>query len=316
MLKYRTDSLEHQNARTDRVSPPDRNGRISPDSGAISMSPGVESTEGHGQLEDEYIENSEMRINRSISKMNGMNEAMTQSGEIRQTKRVAFRDLPHQTNSGPNSQHSSFERINIMPQQQPALQRSFTYEHGDYTGHYSDMKLQRSGSYTQCRPVPPQMQYSTFPGSNYPIAPQQFNGNYPLQPDQHRLPRVHRGMGYDGSMIPPPMMNPTPYQTVPPPPRILQQQHQQIQHPVPGPPGLPQHSAFQRVPKQNNSFRMQHHQYENVTVHPSYYPALPPHSAPLTHSGHLLQQQPSPPDQQQKQSYGGKSINDTITRVD
>ena len=311
VLKYKNDSLEHQNTRTDRVSPPDRNGRISPDSGAISMSPGVESTEGHGQLEDEYIENSEIRINRSNSKMNGMNgmngmnESLNYSGEIRPTKRVAFRDVPPPTNSGPGSQHSSFERINGISQ--PSMQRSFTYDQGDFAGHYMDggmnMKLQRAASYTQGRQIPPQMQYSTFPGS-YPIpAHQQFGGsNYSLPPDQHRLPRVHRGMGYDGSMVPP-MMNPAPYQTVPPPPRIIQHHQQQpIQHPVPGGPGLPpQQSAFQRVPKQN-SFRM-HHQYENITVHPSYYPQLPG-----AHPVHLVQSPPQDHQQQKPSSYGGESV--------
>ncbi len=299
--KYKTDSLD---SRTERISPPDRNGKISPDSGAISMSPGVESTEGHGQIEDELTEGSENRSSKNNNRMNGMNEALNHSGDIKPVKKVAFRDAPPLPS--PSSNPGSYERINGTPSQsqQPIIQRSYTYDQGEIqTGHYMDgmnMKMQRTASFSQGRPMgPPMTQFSTFPG-NYPIPPhhlqqqKHYPSTYSLPPDQHRLPRVHRGMNYDGNM-PPPMMSP-PYQQAPPPPRIIQQQ--QLQHPIPRPPGVPhqQQSAFQRVPKQGNggSFRM-HHQYENVIVHPSYY------TVPPTHPAHEHHQQKQP-----QYSYGGK----------
>ena len=287
------------------------------------MSPGVESTEGHGQLEDELTEGSDNRLNKMSSSrlngmngMNGMNEALNHSGEIRQTKRVAFRDVPPLSNTnhpppppppsnGP--QHNSYEKINGMPQtQQPMLYRSYTYDQGDFPGQYMEgsMNMKRTVSFNQGRPMHPQLQFSTFPGT-YPMAPpshhqlqQQQQHCYSLPADQHRLPRVHRGMGYDNNMVPP-MVSP-PYHQAPPPPRIIQQQHQ-MQHPIPRPPGMPpqQQSAFQRVPKQG-SFRMQqHHQYENVLIRAPYYPT-PPSNSTHPPQDHHQQKQPH-------QSYGGKS---------
>lgn len=302
--KYKNDSLEYQNSKTDRASPPDRNGRISPDSGAISMSPGVESTEGHGQLEDEIIDGSDHRSNKSNSRMNAMNEALNHSGsELNKstTKRVAFRDpLPPSTNSGP--QHNSFEKLNGMTHQ-PMLCRSYTYDQADFPVDGMNMKMQRTASFSQAgRPIPPQMQFSTFPGS-YPMLQQHQHftaSSYSLPPEQHRLPRVHRGgMGYDGNMVPP-MLGP-PYQQAPPPPRIIQQQQLH-----PRPPGLPpQQSAFQRVPKQG-SFR----QYENVIVHPAYYPQPQAHHVHTAHPPPPPQPQPPsvPQDLQkrQQQPFGGR----------
>lgn len=327
--KYKSNSLEYQHPRNDhRISPPDRNGRISPDSGAISMSPGVESTEGHGQLEDDTTADDTVssasdpttgnhKISKNNYKMNGINESLTGSGDFsKPTKRVAFRNAhPQQQLSNHGSSHGSYEKMNISSQQQPMLQRSYTFEHGEFNNHFMDgagggIKMQRTGSYNQgTRPA--QGQFSTFPGS-YPMPhPQQmFNGNYSMQPEQHRLPRVHRG--YDNGMVPPGMMSP-PYHQPPPPPRIIQQQQQQQNQqqqqssvPPPRPPGIsPHHSAFQRVPMKQGGGggtggSMRVHQYENVMVHPSYYPvpahvSYQPHpNAPPSHQQQLEHQEKQP----------------------
>lgn len=325
--KYKSNSLEHQGPpRNDhRVSPPDRNGRISPDSGAISMSPGVESTEGHAQLEDDTAEDtvstaSDPTGNHRISKnnykmngMNGMNESFTGSADIKPTKRVAFRDVhqPLQQSTNLHSNHGSYEKMNISSQQQPALQRSYTFEHGEFNNHFMDVngggiKMQRTSSYNQgTRPA--QGQFSTFPGSySMPHPQQMFNGSYSMQPEQHRLPRVHRG--YEGSMLPPPGMMSPPYHQAPPPPRIIQQQQQQQQStaPPPRPPGIsPHHSAFQRVPMKQGvaggtgggSVRV--HQYENIMIHPSYY--SPP--AHVSYPPHPVQPPHQQIDHQEKQPH-------------
>ena len=281
------DLLECHSSRNDQTYVSERNGKISPDSGSVCMSsPGVESNEGHVQIEDDSTEGTENRVQKYSQKINGMNEALNQSGELKPTKRVVFRDVPPlvanpQHNSheriksgsqhnpyvristGP--QHSSHERINGMTQS--GLQRSYTYDQADICGPFlegGNLKMQRTNSYSHGRGNHPQMQYSTFPCTNYTIFPHQiqhqppYSSTFSLPGDQHRLPRVHRTMPYDN--MGPGIVSP-PYQQPPPPPRIIQNQGP---HPPPVLP--PQPSAFQRVVQNQGNIRMHH--YENVVTYP------------------------------------------------
>ena len=234
----------------DHNSSCESNDHSSPDSGSVSLSSGVES---NGHFDENLVDTSGHPDSSPIQKRfvrnnSGGNEMMMQPAQHFQTvKKVAFYDHPHLVpiSIAPVSHQ---ERMNG-----PILHRSYTFDQGELNHHYMaamNMKIQRTNSYSYGRGVPPQMQYSTFPRSQYPVhhqSPPHYSGiNFAPSSDHHRLPRVHRGLAYENSVI-----HGVPQPNYPPPPPLP---HRMSQH-------HNQTSAFKQVKTREGG---RQNQYENV----------------------------------------------------
>lgn len=221
-------------------SPPhEHNGQTTPDSGAISMSPGLESNEGHERQVDEegsderaaaaaaaaHSENGYYhgRVVRSNSK-HAISECL--QGDWRgarqppmvPVKRVGFCEGPPPPI--PPRQVANRSQYDMVPPHNyhTGFQRSYTMSETDMSQltqpsmptYISQNRMHRSQSMAHGG----QMSGATFPrtqhGGGHMHQQAVVNSAFSLSSD-HRLPRVHRGVhGYENIMIPPnyPMHHP------------------------------------------------------------------------------------------------------------
>ena len=108
--------------------PPEYNGRISPDSGAISMSPGLEGSDGHTNLDDTVDDDIKATpppsdvVQRSRLSSDGTNHSEESIDKPQvPPKRVAFRDQQ------PVPPHSTSSQYDHTPHAtKPVFQRSYT----------------------------------------------------------------------------------------------------------------------------------------------------------------------------------------------
>lgn len=225
----------------------DNSGRISPDSGATSMSPGIEGNEGHGQIEDvgddedrdtpplELPVHPQGRINSNGSGHSAIQEFVADRQSCVVPKRVAFRDMPTSIHTGDRSPRT-FQRSYTLPENntqtmfmaaQPVqrTQTVVTYGRGPQSSHqyrnnYTSHQFPRSLANQVNHPPPP------VP----PRQPIQMGMSYAMSTNHGRLPRVHRGVGYENV-------------------------HPQHGHPMSAPGGMPV-SHVQSHSRPTNQFRL------------------------------------------------------------
>ena len=210
-----------------RPPPADTNGHLSPDSGAVSMSPGLESSEGHVQLEEVSEDdgrNTPPPIDQGAQQRGRLNSGGNSHSTVREPavdeiadyrppvppKRVAFCDLPQPPH--PSSQCDRFSHSS-----QPGFHRSYTISGNDLQQAFiPPSRIQRTQTGGYERSIPPSHQYppnyrghqfshnpATHPSMHHPPPPPPpppppRAAPFSFTADHHRLPRVHRGfVGYE-----------------------------------------------------------------------------------------------------------------------